>query len=337
MTAILSGVSKAKRPDALSLDYLTAFTFGPKNIGDSTAGPYDRAWRVRATVAGVVYLSRANDTNTAWLPEVPIFGYSGAAIDEVDIAFEQAAQPVIVAQRGGEVWIYRFDPIVSAFTFTSFGVGRNPRCALDSPLDVSTSDVLVFYMNDTTGFLSYRVQRERYATEYSSGLAVNTDYFLEEVAFSRDNRIQLWYSKRDEATGKYVKEQLQTLLYPYITEADRISAAVQVDSGVLLSVIAVLALAVESLQPASTPISGSLGLLVRLLSLYDIEELQAGSSIASGILASIVILHTLYDVEQLRAASTISSGTLVVAVIQYLLYDYDSLKVGTTISSGILA
>jgi hypothetical protein len=145
---VRSGLDLTRRPDAIILDPLVAYSMGPIALGDASAGPQNRPWRARATATQVL-VSRANDANTAWEAETVLFNYAGAPIVEMDLAFEQLARAVIAAERDGEIWVYWFDPILGDFIFQNFGDGRTPRCMLDNPADPSDSDVIVFYFSDS--------------------------------------------------------------------------------------------------------------------------------------------------------------------------------------------
>lgn len=165
-----SGLSLERRPDAISLDYLTCYTMGPVQVGDFSAGPVDRPWRIRA-VGNVVYRSRLNDARTDFEDDVELFRFTGVVPTEIDAAFDQAARVLICMERasgsGGqsELWIYYYDPFAADYILTKFGVGRTPRAVLDDAQDSVNADILVFYMNDAVG-MCYRMQRDRYATEY---------------------------------------------------------------------------------------------------------------------------------------------------------------------------
>lgn len=107
----------ARRPDAISPDYLTAFAMGPHVIGDPAFGVDVRAWRVR--VAGtIIYLARADDAGNDWEAESVLLTYDGALIEEVDIAFNQAGQLILACQRptgpDGDpfLWYYSTNPLL---------------------------------------------------------------------------------------------------------------------------------------------------------------------------------------------------------------------------------
>src|SRR4051812_5015609 len=60
-TRLDDGLSLERRPDAIALDYLTASSLGPIQLGDFSAGPINRAWKIRVS-GNTVYSSRQNDT-----------------------------------------------------------------------------------------------------------------------------------------------------------------------------------------------------------------------------------------------------------------------------------
>ena len=160
----LNGASITRRPDAISFDYLTAFTVGPIALGDTSDGIVSWVWRVRCD-ATTVYAARENATRDGWLAETVVFVYGGSAIDELDVCFDQNGQAVIVAERASTLWIYYNDVTLGGYGFRNFGAGRTPRAVLDDPLDVVGSDVLVFFVDPVNGVV-YRQQRDRYATVY---------------------------------------------------------------------------------------------------------------------------------------------------------------------------
>ena len=162
--AVQVGTSIVRRPDAISFDYLIAHTVGPIAVGDTSDGIVSWVWQARATPTGV-YITRSNTTRDGWNAETLLFGYGGAPIAEVDFAFDQNGQPIIVAEIGAALWIYYNDITLGGYGFRSFGAGRTPRVVLDDPNDTVGSDVLVFYVDPALG-IQYRQQRDRYITAY---------------------------------------------------------------------------------------------------------------------------------------------------------------------------
>lgn len=164
------GLSLVRRPDAISVDYLTAFTLGPYNIADFSRGPVDRPWKVRA-VGNRIYYARLNEARTGFENEVFLFEFIGPPPLEIDAAFDQSARILVCMERAtgigdaSEVWIYFFDPTLPGFVLTNFGSGRTPRALLDDAVDSNNADILVFYLRDGVG-MCWRQQRDRYLTQY---------------------------------------------------------------------------------------------------------------------------------------------------------------------------
>jgi hypothetical protein len=226
-TQEVAGTSTIRRPDAVSLDYLTAFCFGPVALNDTSRGAHDRVWRVRAT-GSQVFLARGNEANTVWEPETLLFSYSGAPILEVDLSFGQNAQPMVVCERAGSVWLYWFDPVLQGTVFADLGPGRNPRTLLDNPRDTVDSDVVIFYVSDAADALAYRHQRDRWAAQFLTPLTGVATTYLEEVARARDGRLHVYTSHRDLAAGRYSIQALESALYPYVTPPEEVAASHEV-------------------------------------------------------------------------------------------------------------
>ena len=230
-----------RRPDAVSFDYLWSFAYGPVAISDVSAGIRDRPWYVRCEGLDV-YIARANDANDGWEAETLLFSYTGAAIVELDLAFEQAGRAVVVAERptgtagAPELWIYWFDPMLG-FVFQNFGEGRTPRCILDEPDFTSESDVLVFYINDTDDEVKMRVQREEYATDHAVPITDVAEKFLEDVVKVSDSRIRVVASVRDAMAGTYTLESLESTLYPIAWGPDEVASAMTFLTSLLDQVV----------------------------------------------------------------------------------------------------
>lgn len=176
-TAVVQGTSITARPDALSIDYQTAYTYGPIATGSISAGLVEKVWRARnvwSNNTGSIVLTREGDSG-GWNPELTLFTYTGSRIDELDLVFSSDGRAAIAAQRqtgnpaalsGSQIWLYWFNPNINNFTFQNFGTGSTPRVILDSPELPDQSDVLLLYVRDSTGNVYFRQQRDQYGIEY---------------------------------------------------------------------------------------------------------------------------------------------------------------------------
>ena len=164
------GLSLDRRPDAISLDYLTAFTLGPVNIGDFSLGAQERVWKIRAQ-GGTVFSARQKNDRSDFEGEVLLFSHSADTPTEIDAAFDQNARVLVCMEspsgpgRQGELLIYYYDPFSASYQLVNFGRGRTPRAVLDDVVDTNNGDLLVFYVHDLKG-ICYRQQRDRYLVEY---------------------------------------------------------------------------------------------------------------------------------------------------------------------------
>ncbi len=157
---VFSG-SLETRPDSLALDYQTAWAFGPIETGSIVSGSLTSSWMAEnsysvATQTGSVFLARENDAGDNWRTGSLLFTYTGSALQEIDLTFDQAGRAVVCADRiqaiGGAsqsiVWLHRF--VTSEFVFGPVATGSTPRVLLDNTVDTSTSDVTVFYIKSVT-------------------------------------------------------------------------------------------------------------------------------------------------------------------------------------------
>jgi len=220
------GTTTAKRPDAVALDYLTAFAMGPSVLGGSV--PDMRPWRARHLDPGTVQLAVGNLANTDWGAWVDLFSYSGAPIEELDLAFHRDGTVVVVAQRATgtagapEVWIYRWDEGASAYTFTMLDAGRTPRCCLDvfphlSAHCAPTPDVQVIYLHggggpEVTGLVR-RESSDAYATRHGSPLPYVENIWLEDLFPTQGRRMSTIYSRRDIRHGTMELRRVDSLPY----------------------------------------------------------------------------------------------------------------------------
>lgn len=155
------GGSTETRPDSLALDYQTAWAFGPIETGSVISGSLASSWKAEnsysvATQTGSVLLARENDAGDNWRLGLVLFSYTGSALQEIDLTFDQAGRPVVCADRieiinnvsQSIVWLHRF--VISEFVFGPIATGSTPRVLLDNTIDTSASDVVVFYIKSIT-------------------------------------------------------------------------------------------------------------------------------------------------------------------------------------------
>jgi len=306
----VQGASILRRPDAISLDYLTAHTLGPIAVADPSRGLVARVWKAWTPDGYEVRLAGANGAGNAWIDERVLFTIDdgGPPILELDIAFEQNGQPVVCLERatgvGGasEVWIWFYDPTVPGMVLQNFGPGRTPRALLDRPHDQADSDVCVFYVRDDIGRIVYRQQRDRYAVEIETTAAADENTYLEDAALTIGRRIVVIYSRRDPDTGTYQLYRLMSRLLPIPTAAEGAEPVVEIRSLSTEEVIRDAPFDTEALAPVAEIRSLTLRDLIILLQLST-ESLAPIGSITSLERRDIVITALLAHESLALAAS----------------------------------
>lgn len=349
---IAPGLSTTRRPGALSFDYLTAFSLGPKDIGDPSEGAVDRPWYVRVD-SGNVFVARANDGHTAWEAEVLLFTVEGDPILEVDLAFDQNARLVICAERltgeGGtpEVWLYWYNPSLADFVFELFGPGWSPRALLDNPPDPSDSDILIFLFREGEGLI-YLQQRDLYAVSHSTPVTSWEGRYLEEVLYVKWDRMVCVYSVRS-SDETYTLDRLESTLLPHLTpNDDKFGFAVSlIEAGSELADVYIdfEQYPEDFLGQMLSILSGSLNDPVLTIDAHvdylpDLEALTGSLDLLSGELGQPILFHDMSSGvnESLEVSlGLLNTGSLAVVVISHTQYQEDSLEYNLNITGGSLA
>lgn len=146
-------------PDNLKEIGLTDKELGGVAINDGSQGLSNWVWTVNVEPDGAVKLWKEGEVATTILVQPDIV--------DIALAFDQNMQPVLAWESDtGGLFLYWFNPVLQNFVTDSFGLGRNPRLAMDDKrtLSLGTSDVIFAYISG--GKLCYRMQRDRFLTEY---------------------------------------------------------------------------------------------------------------------------------------------------------------------------
>lgn len=311
--------SLLRRPDSISSRYLTAFTVGPVALQDPSQRLLVKPWRVRAdNDEGKVYLTE-QITPEQWGDEQELFSYDRTnPIVEVDIAFTQNADPTVVAQRGGAIWIYWFDPQAGTFVFSEFGPGRNPRVLLDDPHDVTNSDVQVFYILDSEGKVVFRQQRDRYEEIYETPVTGVAQRFLEDVYRGTSFRLHLLFSEHNVQSGRYSFGVQSTLLFPIPVGPDTLNAKGRVQAAASLVILIVKDLPEEEFN--------SKGSVVFAQSVLALEEYASEGALSVDVmfdvdLRAIIINYEMPEEEFLAEASVLSGQTLTILIVGNIVHE----------------
>lgn len=334
------GLSLTVRPGALSYDYLTSYTIGPVQQGDFSLGLADRIWQVRIYNQSV-RLARQNNNRSEFESETLLTTLPFNPV-EGDAAFDQSARAFVCMEFQSHIWFYWYNSSLGVFEVKDFGPGRSPRCTLDQLSNRPDSDLHVFYI--ANGFLRYRVQRENYAVERSTGYATTDDSYVEDAAITKGDRIVVLMSNRD-INGHYSFERTYSILLPISLIAESVFEGLAPQLGILLVLLQTVAPLVdganfvddvEQYHEGLTVQSGLLVTPIILHALYDIEQYHEGLTVQSGLLVVVVVTNVLFDIEQYHEGLTVQSGLLVVIVITHVLFDIEQYHEGLTVISGTL-
>lgn len=334
-----SNLSLTKRPDALTFDYLVAFSQGPVDIADLTEGIIARPWYVRAdNTLKKVFVARGNDANDAWESEIELFMWTGDDINEVDFAFEQAGRPVVCAERTIStvvtVWLYWFDPDFGSFQFEQFDTGRTPRLVLDNPPDITRSDVQFFYLQTGNG-LVVRTQREAYAVANATPHVEELNWYLEDVFYTDNWRIAVILVKYASG-GTYNEKRMETTLMPvYFTPIlDKMTS-----SGALLSldnsVVLIIGLQYDKdgLTNSFTMTSVDDHELLIIRTLYDKDGFVGSVDFNSITDHELLIIRSMYDKDGFTSSGSLTSISDVEILLFHTLFDKDGFTSGVTFNS----
>lgn len=176
--------SKPPMPDGIA-----AISLGPITLNNSQGVLNSRYWLATQS-AGQVSIQGADGIE--WVDTTPLFNEL-LPIEQISLTFDQLGRPLVFYRVGeNTLKLHWYDPVAQQNVLTNFGVGKDPTACFDFPQDTGQSftDVLLFYVRDDQAFM--RIQRDRYAVEYSTGLSKNK-LRLESAGLRTDNRLQVVY------------------------------------------------------------------------------------------------------------------------------------------------
>lgn len=145
-------------PDANARSPLVDYELGGVAIGDPSQGLQAITWMCYLADNSSDVMLKPGDGS-------PVFFASIANVTEIALAFDQNMRPMIAYETSGSIALRWYDPVLSGYTTTVFGAGRNPRLTLDDKrtFNLNNSDVILAYIRGDG--LYYRQQRDRFAVE----------------------------------------------------------------------------------------------------------------------------------------------------------------------------
>ena len=186
-----------------------AFDRGPIERGDNSSGLHRWNWMVELRKDGV-YIARENIRKTDWREPEFLFTPSGnwKRMIYLDLTFDQIGRPVVCYEVMGTEsdpiystsYLYWYDSNAEDYVVTEFPGVRNPRVSIDWRNTFGESagetDVLFFYVDESADEVFYRVQRDRFGTEYSTGITNIDGKFLKMLEHTKSFRFTATYIEK---------------------------------------------------------------------------------------------------------------------------------------------
>lgn len=141
-----------------------SFHWGPIAIQDPSQGLRVRLWQARS-VGNEILLSAPGVAEENWYTHTE-------DLEQVSLSFDQNGRPAVAfVDSAGGTYLRWFDPVPNDVVNMPL-VGITPRVTLDDsrPLNLSNSDIILGYVRD--GLVRYRIQRDRFLTEYTPPIGV---------------------------------------------------------------------------------------------------------------------------------------------------------------------
>jgi hypothetical protein len=321
MTAwIEGGGSLTRRIDAISVDYLTGFSVGPRDLGDVSAGLLDRVWRVQLD-GTQLWLSKADEANESWVVVESARDVAGLAVLEVDLAFDQNATEVICMEVlvAGEhrVFLHWYDPRVPGHVLQNLCQGRSPRLILDDAHHLSESSILLFYVSDENDCIEFRQQNDFYDVAYATPVTGIGVVYLEEVLLDRENRLQVVFSRCDSDSGSWIIDWLESSPYPVWTEPLALSTAAKLNQVTSVLVVIQSAVEPESIRTSSSMLSITLQELVIIYQFAEDTRVSAAAKVSTVALVALIIVQNQPNDDRVGSTEKISTVTLTLVVIAH--------------------
>ena len=168
--------------DKAKVNATTSSDNGPIAIQNTSKGLMAKIWTASYnSVTGSVTLQ--DGTNL----------FTDTNLKELSLTFNQNAAPFIAFRSATRIKIWWYDPLLSNYTIKDVTTGDQPFCYLDErrPEFSANSDVFLLYHRD--GEIFYRLQRDRFDVEYSTGIIGGTDIVIECFGMAKNNRLQIKY------------------------------------------------------------------------------------------------------------------------------------------------
>ena len=168
--------------DRAKVNATTSSDNGPIAIQNTSKGLMAKIWTASYnSVTGSVTLQ--DGTNL----------FTDVSLKELSLTFNQSGNPFVAFRSATRIKIWWYDPLLSTYTIKDVATGDQPFCYLDErrPEFSANSDVFLLYHRG--GEIFYRLQRDRFDVEYSTGIIGGTDIVIECFGMAKNNRLQIKY------------------------------------------------------------------------------------------------------------------------------------------------
>lgn len=169
-------------PDSQRLTFVEDFEAGGVAVQDTSQGLSAYRWRCFIGQTGI-HIQRDGLADQVWV--------TVSGVLEVALAFDQNMRPAVAWRLdNGRIYLNWYDTQIAQYVTTDFGLAKNPRLTLDDKraTQIASSDVIFAYMRD--GSIYYRMQRDRYQTEYQIASGLNSKIVLRNIGMATNWRLQ---------------------------------------------------------------------------------------------------------------------------------------------------
>ena len=168
--------------DKAKVNPTTSSDNGPIAIQNTSKGLMAKIWTASYnSITGSVTLQ--DGTNL----------FTDVSLKELSLTFNQTGNPFVAFRSATRIKTWWYDPLLSNYTIKDVTAGDQPFCYLDErrPEFSANSDVFLLYHRN--GEIFYRLQRDRFDVEYSTGIIGGTDIVIECFGMAKNNRLQIKY------------------------------------------------------------------------------------------------------------------------------------------------
>lgn len=177
------------RPSDLSAIIVQKSQLGPLELGNSLGNIAAKYWLV---TYGAPFVSIRPEISGYWGPSEILF----QELDEVvsiDFTFDQIGRPItLMLINDGTIKLNWFDPIMDEQVTTTISTGTSIAAGFDIATNTSDSmsDAFIAYVRDNK--LYWRLQRDRWETEYDPSVEAQ-DLAVLSMGMTDQNKFQIEY------------------------------------------------------------------------------------------------------------------------------------------------